>query len=184
MGLEDEVVGALIGFVGAVLGALISGLITWRVAKDQIKVANEQIETERASAEKARIYTALHHFTGGTQNRNVGIAVIEQSWTAMPDTKALVRPLLVNQAIYLLTNSKEVNDLHERDNLKRIMSLVLDGNTDPDVRRFYPDLREAVRGRLDDIPGNQTKRTHDPKLRGVEVEKEMLETWQEALGVD
>lgn len=84
----------------------------------------------------------------------------------------------------MLTNSKEVNDLHERDNLKRIMSLVLDGNTDPDVRRFYPDLREAVRGRLDDIPENQTKRTHDPKLRGVEVEKEMLETWQEALGVD
>src|SRR5688572_13683911 len=136
MALPDDVTAALIGFVGGLLGAGVGGWFTLIVTRIQIKSEREQADRERLDAaadrrETARdrererreiakdrererreqqLYAALQNFKGGTQRRNIGIAVIEQYWSILPEMRPILRPLLINQAIYLLKESKQVRD--------------------------------------------------------------------------
>jgi hypothetical protein len=177
--MDAGTVSAVNGVIGALLGALVTGVIAWRVAAEERKGAANERETERR---EQQVYGALQYFTGGTQNRNVGIAVIERYLTVAPELQVTFMPLLINQAIYLLTKSKQVNADHERNNLRRIMNLVLDGPDDPGIRRLYTDLCDVVTTRLSAIPADQPKRPPDPGLLGVEVEKRDLVTWRTGLG--
>lgn len=178
------------GFVGAILGALISGVITWYAAREQFERERKLREQEQR---EQHIYTALNLFTGGTQNRNVGISVIQQYLATMPDLIASFAPLFVNQAIYLLTESNSVKDLHEFNNLDRIMDLVFIAHNDRGSARPDPGLCHALDRRLGKIPRDAPDdwRRPDPDkskgekdLKGVEVDKGTLMTWRETFGCD
>jgi hypothetical protein len=178
--LSTEVVAALIGFVGGLVGALIGGLVTIQVARLQIEAGAAELLRERR---EQQISAALQNFTGGSQKRNVGISVIEQYWSVLPERRPNLRSLLINQSIYLLMNSEEVHDWHERDNLTRMMRLVLDGHNDPAVRALYPNLCRAVEERLRQIPAGGTQRASTPNMTGVDVDQATLRGWQAALCV-
>lgn len=138
------------------------------------------LEREKERREQ-RLFDALQYFAGGSQKRNVGISVVEGAWRELPDWKATLRPLLVNQALYLLLVSDEIDDWHERDNLRRLMRLVLEDHEDPEGRRHYSDLRAAVKRRLADVSAIQPERAKTSELRGVEVHYDDLSGWSKAL---
>jgi hypothetical protein len=69
-------------------------------------------------------FKALDFLSGGSQNRNLGIAAIELSLKNKKH-KALCVSLLIGSAIYLLRESKQKDAAHELNNLDRIMALLL-----------------------------------------------------------
>lgn len=92
---------------------------------------------------------ALEYLTGGSQNRSVGIALIEGLWyKGHPNHRAII-PALTNQAVYLLleTDSKGRHQFH---NWLRIMDLILRVPSEPAFHNYYIELIEALDARSDD----------------------------------
>jgi hypothetical protein len=71
--------------------------------KIQDREAAERINTRQ----EENVLRALEYFTGQTQRRNVGIAIVEGYWHTTPHLRGILVPLLVNQAVYLLEQSKK-----------------------------------------------------------------------------
>ena len=108
--MSNEVIAALIGASVGVTIAIVQAVLGY-------------LERKR-SRRDANLFQAFQYFDGGTQRRNIGIAIIEGLWQEAPHLQGLFVPLLANQAIYLLTASEQSEARHEQDNLRRIMGLV------------------------------------------------------------
>ncbi len=118
------------------------------------------------------VLKSLEYFTGHSQRRNVGIAVVEGAWNEASHLRPVFVPLLVNQAVYLLEESGRGEARHELENLERIMSLVIDSvrQNDLPVATYEPLVRSIERRRARTQPGP-----------GVSVERSKLSLWQKAL---
>jgi hypothetical protein len=103
----------VVTFLVAALGWLVAAFQAWMGYL-------ERRELDR----NKHIFDGLQYFTGKTQPRNVGIAVIEGYWATAPELRPLFVPLLANQAVYLLAQSDE-ETAHEADNLRRIIRRLL-----------------------------------------------------------
>lgn len=165
---------AVTGAVSIVL-AIISLQDRQREA-DERRDLQRQAEEERArSRHEEHVLRALDYFTGQTQRRNVGIAIVEGYWHATPSLHGVLVPLLVNQAIYLLEQSREEDAPHEADNCYRIVDLLLSGYTSSNLDSYYKALLDAVMRR------SAQKGAFGTGRRGVDVKQETLEQWATAL---
>jgi hypothetical protein len=84
---------------------------------------------------------SLGWFEGGTQKRNIGIAIVESEWDKKDnkDFRSRWTSVLTNQAVYLLTRKptkgKEKEPVfHEEQNLIRIMDILMEK---ADVKENY-----------------------------------------------
>ena len=140
--MSAPVVAALIGVGGAIVGAAIVGVVSLHVAK---RGASERERTRR----EQNLLAAFQYFDGRTQRRSVGLSIIEASWRDMPELLPMFVPLLVNQAIYLITQSKEKEDAElEYRNLDRIVALLTKRSARPGAVDGYGALREILRKKL------------------------------------
>lgn len=103
---------------------------------------------ERSNARKREtMRNALEHLTGGSQKRSVGIALIEGLWYDGHPFDSAILPALVNQAIYLLLETKSGGRRHQIHNWLRIMDLILRVPARPEFHDLYCELAEALKQR-------------------------------------
>lgn len=179
VGLVAALVPGLIGVVVAALGYLDrkQAAAERTRARDQEAIERESIrERDEHEREVIRyeeiVLKSLDFFTGKTQRRNVGISIVQGAWNRATHLRPIFVPLLVNQAVYLLEESGQDEARHEKENLDRIMQLVIDsvaGNDFPQT--MYQRLDESLERRLvGPSPG-----------KGVTVTGEQLARWKSAL---
>ena len=139
--MSDTVVAALIGAAGIIVGTAIAGGMTWLQARREAR------ERERTRREQ-NLLAAFQYFTGRTQARSVGLSIIEASWRDTPQSLPMFIPLLVNQAIYLVTQSKEKEDAAlEYRNLDRIFALLGESGARPRAAGGDRELSDILRKR-------------------------------------
>ncbi len=153
-----------------------------RERKNERTSRDKEREKERDDRARERIedilVTSLSYFEGGTQKRNVGIALIEAHWDneRCQHLRPMWRFILMNQATYLLTKFDEKNvhqspasgsrddylPLHEVANLSRIKYLLHDDWTKRGERQLKrektalpmtPEEAERYQSELDEISG-------------------------------
>ena len=168
---------AAVGLVAALVPGVISVVVAGFGHLNQLRAAAEREHARESDLEERRdarlnelVVKSLEYFTGKTQRRSVGIAIVEGAWEEAPDLHRVFVPLLVNQAVYLLNESGQTHSTHETDNLKRIMALL----TRDEVVRGYAattmqPVREALERRRASQTGNRTK--------GVTVPGEDVAGW-------
>jgi hypothetical protein len=190
--MSDEIIAAVIGLVGILIGAL-GTLVVQRVVFRQ--KAHELF------------LTSLEHLGGGSQERNLGISALEFYWKDYASEKQLIVPVLVGAAIYLLTESEQGDAQHERYNLKRIMSLLdrylcdlqrrryrlqrithffsnkfkihIPVSYDPVELEWFRDLHKAL---CDwDPERRKIKAKNETKTRGLLIDKDQRDLWKNDL---
>lgn len=174
-GVSDIVVAgvgaaAITGAVSIVL-ALISLQDRQREADEREQMQRRSEQERTRSRHEEHVIRALDYFTGHTQRRNVGIAIVEGYWHTAPDLRGVLVPLLVNQAVYLLEESNQADAVHEADNCRRIVDLLLRldaGSISPDLMDYYRVLLRSVERRCGQQAAASTAR------RGVEIRPEIL----------
>jgi hypothetical protein len=168
IGLVAAVVPGVISVVVAVIGHL-----DRRQAAAERESLRRREDQERESLRYEQIIpSSLDYFTGKTQRRNVGIAVLQGAWSKAPHLRSIFVPLLVNQALYLLEESEQEEARHERENLDRIMELVISSRSlDVASADTYQRLHDSLARRLNGTTGR----------KGVAVEADTLRAWLDAL---
>jgi hypothetical protein len=110
-------------------------------------------DKDKREAEKARhreaCYESLKWLGGGSQNRAIGIAIIETNWDEYKELHGLWANALMNQAIYLLGSSEQGTAPHEHDNLRRIMTILLERDS-PVGSSGREVLQETIQMKLKD----------------------------------
>ena len=110
---------------------------------------------------------ALEYLTGGSQNRSVGIALIEGLWVKrFPYAESLV-PALTNQAVYLLLETESRDGRHQFHNWLRIMKLLLRVPYKEQYFEYYTEVSNALFVRIED-PSHP---------RGIDMAKDTAEIW-------
>jgi hypothetical protein len=113
------------------------------------------------------VIASLESFTGGTQARGIGISIIEFNWDEKPESRKVWVPILHNQALYLLTESRSADKRHEQQNLERIMNLLQTARNESLLKPTQlASLVEAI--------------LSNGRPAGVTVEPEKLNEWHKA----
>ncbi len=123
-----------------------------------------------ATRKEDQLFKALSWFEGKTQRRSIGVAVVEGLWQELPAYRKTLIPLLANQAIYLLAESDSAT-AHERNNLERIVQLVLNYSS---LRADFPHLHTEL---LDLTSPTSTRRGPT----GKSVDPQELKSWHASL---
>jgi hypothetical protein len=149
-------------------------------ARESERIATQKDrESERMAAqnqaERARLLAALEWFSGKTQRRAIGLAIVEANWDAWKDLQPTWVAVLVKQAVYLLTTSKSAESRHERANLDRIVRLLKDAGSQLDPNQRLA-LGAAFAEALDSSPGPEDCRS----TIGVHVDCATLREWDSA----
>ena len=82
------------------------------------------LEDARLAQMQEHLFASLDFFSGRTQRRSIGIAVVKANWDRFPHLRPTWVSILVSQAIYLLTESGSHHKRHELQNLKDIVALL------------------------------------------------------------
>jgi hypothetical protein len=163
--------------VAVIVGAAVPGAVSVVIAvlgHQERRRLEDAADRERARQRYEQlVIRSLEYFTGKTQRRNVGISVVEGVWEDTAHLRPLLVPLLLNQATYLLEQSKQVDSAHELDNLRRIMDLLIRARSGGQHEEGYRDLTKVVRKRVTDPDPNRTK--------GLRVEDEEIQEWSTRL---
>ncbi len=136
-------------------GWIVTLIALWRTHKHQSQIKSESF------------IAALESFSGGTQNRSIGISIIEGNWDERKELRKVWVSILHSQAIYLLTQS-ENDKAHERDNLDRIMNLL--ESIKDDAQQLSPRQRTSL---VDAVRNNRNP-------AGVTVAATKLKTWEQS----
>jgi hypothetical protein len=153
----------VIGAAAAVIGSLVTALLAQR-------------ETQRDRAQDA-----LKWMTGGSQDRNVGIAAVEASWGHRWRSRRfrlLTTPVLCGTALYLISYSDAKDAPHELNNLDRIMRLLL---KNPQARRFsdgYGAVIWAIKHNENTYSKMCIEKRRKDKNTGLFVEESKLTEWR------
>jgi len=153
--LSDAVAAAIIGVAGTVLVGVATQFVNGRERTSQSRLNESERRAQREAEERERaqtrreefLFRALEHFGGKTQERSVGIAIVEAYWAAAPDQVALLVPVLLNQLTYLLAvvDTVERSDAaHERINVDRLVRLLQDIDNLPSFRESYISTLRAI----------------------------------------
>ena len=157
---------------GETLVAIAAALGGWVFAIIQLRAQQKQ---ER----RALLYASLEKFSGQTQNRAIGLAIVEANWTEWPDLHATWVGVLVNQAVHLLTGSKEHESQTERANLERAVRILNQGKglLGPHEKLA---LDQALTTALDSSPTARVEAECISRV-GVYVECATLRKWRSDL---
>lgn len=147
---QATIIAALVGLIGGFVAAEIS---------------------RRQKADEL-FFQALNFLGGKTQVRNLGIAAIELYWKQRRHREVSAL-LLVGVAIYLLAESDQTTEEHEKYNLERIVALLL-SDTRPSARRAaqYAKLRDILRRPPPQLAA---------PVKGVQIDQNQRNTWAIAL---
>lgn len=137
---------ALLPIIGGLLIAAGGWWFAWRTTKHTTEAAS-RLEGEN------RLFDSLKLLSEGTQARGVAVALIDAYWDEIPRFQRPWVSVLTNQAIHLLTRSKERDSLVERDNVLRILDILMRhpaGRDKAAYRTLMPayqraSLREAMK---------------------------------------
>jgi hypothetical protein len=137
-------------FVDGVIGAAVGGVVAGGFSLAQSALASK--ERSRTRLEQ-NLFSALQYFGGGTQERSIGISIVEGYRNQMHQLLPMFVPLLANQALYLLTNpkAKAGERADEESNLRRIMNLL--GEAKAESRGAYRDRYKELADVLKDESG-------------------------------
>jgi hypothetical protein len=116
--------GAVLGAIGAIIAFFLKRYWDVRDKKLAIQHAESLARDAQRAKERDVLYQSLTWFEGGTQNRSIGIAVVNSSWNKYREFQALWVEVFANQAIYLLAAAKRDDKAHEQDNLRRLAELL------------------------------------------------------------
>ena len=117
-------VGAMLAAIGTAIGFFLKRYWDTRDREAAATRAEAAAIEERRTRERDILYGSLKWFEGGTQNRSIGIAVVNLSWSRYSEFHSLWVEVFANQAIYLLAASKRDDKEHEQDNLRRLLDLL------------------------------------------------------------
>jgi hypothetical protein len=138
----------VVGTVLAAIGGVIAFFLRryWDTRDRKVADAARDLAAKEAERSKQRdvLYESLKWFEGRTQRRSIGISVVRTSWGAFEEFRPLWIEVFVNQAIYLLTGSKQGTKPHEHDNLRRIMDVLVRERV-----RIAEDSRILLRDTID-----------------------------------
>lgn len=150
---------------GAVAGAAISGIIA--IALAALGYADRRADARERELERIEDYMiqSFHFFIGGTQRRGVGVSAVEGLLSQVPNLRGVFVPLLVNQAIYVLTKVPEVAGEkaltdHEKDNLDRMIAVLSDELRlgDTEHAPHYAKLATEIRRKSERVNDRPTRR--------------------------
>jgi hypothetical protein len=155
--------------------ALLIALGGWAMTYQQLRLQQKQHNTEQRRAARSQLLGSLSYFSGKTQNRAVGVAIVEAHWKDWSDLRDTWVGVLVNQAVYLLTESDAKDNLAEHANLERIMWLL---GREPERIRKPSDweLEDALNRAIDSCKPRSA--TSEKSTIGVYAERALLEKWQ------
>ena len=107
-------------------------------------------ETLSESRLEQHVFESLNYFSGRTQRRSIGLAVIQANWDKMPHLHSTWVSVLVAQAVYLLSevDRKDTSE-HEVTNLNNIRSILQrqDVLWDDQVRELKRALEARSKGK-------------------------------------
>ena len=142
--------------------------------------SSQQAGLARQSAERIEdnLFNALKLFGGGSQNRSLGLALLTAYRTIdLPEIQRAWKNVLVAQAIYLLTQSDERDNLLEGENLRVIMSR-LEERLEDLSRGQRANLIEALNRAEGDPRGKITKEHPEGVPLGVTTDPQRLSNWK------
>jgi hypothetical protein len=171
---------ALSATIGAGVGAVVGGVLTGVFSLCQGRLAAR--EREQARREQ-NLMAAFQYFDKGSQRRSIGISIIEANRGMMPEQLPMFIPVLVNQAVYLLTESGQVDAEHELRNLQRIMGLLGYARSREGAQQFaerYDDLASILKKRLEK-PDIVEETRADDASHGLKLSHARLEECQQKL---
>ena len=149
--------------VAGIVGAAVGGVLAGAISTLQLLIAKREREQTR---HEQNLIAAFQYFDGRTQRRSVGISIIEAYSSEMPKLVPMFIPLLANQAVYLLTQSKQPKDAeHEYRNLDRITELLEEAKSSGKFRERYRDLQSVL-----------DKKERGTYARGLELTVEQIAT--------
>jgi hypothetical protein len=193
--VSNEVGAALAGAAVAGLASLGAGVLGYverrRASAETERWRHEEYAQRSQERLEANVYRALDHFAGKTQVRSIGIAVVEGSWTQVPEMHPVLVPMLANQVIYLLSESGQDDAAHEVDNLRRLVDLLVVAARESNVptktaKASYAGVRSALQGAIDRATSTASRRLADPaapqeESKGLDVDVATLKKWKRAL---
>lgn len=149
-------------------------LIKWIIASGGWLVAVLSVWIGYLERQKAReeqsLQETLSYFTGGTQKRNVGIALVEGVWQSKPQYMNILVPVITNQIVYLLTTTNSKDEIHELRNLNRLLSIFM--KTDS-VRYKFPSCHSDVTDAI--------YRKISGECKGIDIPDVTLDQWVKKL---
>jgi hypothetical protein len=137
----------LTGSSAAIIAAEIAALSSSAVA---IVLAVSGFVERRNDRKRETMLNALEHLTGGSQKRSVGIALIEGLWYDRRPFDRAILPALVNQALYLLFETRSGGRRHQIHNWIRIMNLILRVPPKREFHELYCELADALQRRSEE----------------------------------
>jgi hypothetical protein len=182
--MSDELAAGLISAVVVLLVAVITTVVSMWTTRKQLKEAADVARKERMSA---TLVTALGYFTGGSQNRSVGIAAIrglQEKWVIGTEYRDTLVALLRGQLLYLLAHGSNRWESHEVGNIQAMVEMYLDLESRGSSSHGMKQLADAMdRYRLEwdhqgepEVPGGRANKTMVIALIGK------MSDWKKELG--
>jgi hypothetical protein len=106
----------LLPFLATLTVAIGGWIFAWKVAKHTGDSARRQKNEDR-------VFDSLKLLSEGSQSRGIALGLIEAYWDEMPNLQGPWITVVANQAIHLLTRSKERDSFVELDNVHRMFAL-------------------------------------------------------------
>ncbi len=145
-------------------------LIQWLIAGGGWIVAIATVYLgyrERSKArEEERLQQTLEYFTGRTQRRNIGIALIEGVWRHKNEYLPILVPVIANQIVYLLITTESKDMAHEERNLVRLYNIFVG----------IPHLRTQYNHHLNDVL-DAIDRNLEGEKKGLQMSSQTLKKW-------
>jgi hypothetical protein len=139
----------------------------WIVASLTVWIGYRERKEAR---EESALRESLAYFTGGTQKRSVGIAFLEGKFRDDPRFQDIWIPVIANQFVYLLLQTKSDHEAHEIRNLVRMYRLL------SSIKSFssrypgsYGDVLDSINTKL------------EGEKRGLLITSQTLNIWKKEL---
>ena len=154
----------------AILGWVFAAYQASETRKEATRQEDRKLMEAQLSRLEEHLFSSLEFFTGRTQRRSIGIAVVSANWDQFEHLRPTWVSLLVSQAIYLLNESKSHKKSHELQNLKDIMNILLKPNSNIG-QNDKTDLKNAIQN-------NRENKQLDDKNGIKIVESDDLDEWE------
>ncbi len=139
----EELIGASLGALGAVLGALVGAGLAFIIAGRRLRVESSQWQMDA-------IVRGMGFLTGGRQERSAGIGIIEALITSgsVPDrVRAGVDNVLWNQLVYVVYHG-DLKQRHEQVNAQRLLGLIHQSPDRSQIAGYAPGTLDELEKRV------------------------------------
>ena len=127
------------------------------------------------------VFNSLQWLSGGTQERSIGIAVIDANWKKFPHLHETWTSVLVAQAVYLLAEQQREETKqrqHEITNANNILRILEKTRKETELLddKHVKELERALAARVE-----EEKATKGNSKHGLDLPGEVVKQWQNLL---